>query len=307
MPERGWSAATWGLFLVVAVIWGFNYIFANLGLEFSSPLWLATLRAAVGVLASAVILAAFGGGRSLDRRGRRDAMLIGIPSITVFFALWFEAASSVLPGFASVVINTLPLWIALLSAPILSHRLTVRHWVSVAVGFAGVVLISQLGALAASSVPPAAVLELLFAAISWALATVLFQRRFRREEMLEANVFQLAGGTVGLVVLTLVLAPTPLPTIGPGLLLTVGYLGILGTAVGYSIWLDLLGRTRAATLGAYLFVVPVVALAASALIFHERLSYLQLVGVVLVLASIYGIGRAPGASDPVRASEPRGN
>jgi drug/metabolite transporter (DMT)-like permease len=306
VPERGWSATTWGLFLVVAVIWGFNYIFANLGLEFASPLWLAMLRAAVGVLASAAILAAFGGGRTLDRRGRRDAMLIGIPSITVFFALWFEAASAVLPGFASVVINTLPLWIALLSAPILSHRLTARHWMSVAVGFAGVVLISQIGTLADSSVPPAAVLELLLAAISWALATVLFQRRFRREEMLEANLFQLTGGTIGLVVLVLVLAPTPLPTWGAGLLVTVAYLGILGTAVGYSIWLDLLGRTRAATLGAYLFVVPVVALAASAVIFHEHLSYTQLIGVVLVLASIYGIGRAPGAADPVRPSDPSG-
>ncbi len=225
-------------------------------------------------------------------------MLIGIPSITVFFALWFEAAAAVLPGLTSVVINTLPLWIALLSAPILSHRLTGRHWASVAIGFIGVLLISGIGTLAGSGIPLAAVIELLLAALSWALATVLFQRRFRREEMLEANFFQLSGGTIGLVILTLILAPTPLPTLGLGLLATVAYLGILGTAVGYSIWLDLLGRTRAATLGAYLFVVPVVALVASIVIFHEQLSYVQLVGVVLVLASIYGIGRAPGASDP---------
>jgi O-acetylserine/cysteine efflux transporter len=298
VPARGWSWTTWGVFLLVAVIWGFNYIFVNLGLDYASPLWLATLRAAVGVAASAAILVAVGGERKLDRRGRRDAMLIGIPSITVFFALWFEAAASVLPGLTSVVINTLPLWIALLSAPILSHRLTGRHWASVALGFVGVLLISQIGTLAGSGLPLGAVIELLLAAFSWALATVLFQWRFRREEMLEANLFQLSGGTVGLVILTLILAPTPLPTMGLGLLATVGYLGILGTAVGYSIWLDLLGRTRAATLGAYLFVVPVVALLASILIFHEQLSYTQFVGVVLVLASIYGIGGARGASDP---------
>jgi drug/metabolite transporter (DMT)-like permease len=33
------------------------------------------------------------------------------------------------------------------------------------------------------------------------------------------------------------------------------------------------------------------------LIFHERLALLHILGVVLVLASIYGIGRAPGSSD----------
>ncbi len=64
MPARGWSWTTWAVFLVVAVIWGFNYIFVNLGLEFASPLWLATLRAAVGAAASAVIVVAVGGNAS---------------------------------------------------------------------------------------------------------------------------------------------------------------------------------------------------------------------------------------------------
>jgi probable blue pigment (indigoidine) exporter len=282
---------------VVVLVWGLNYLFVNTGLQFTGPLWLATLRAAFGVLASAALLAFLGGGRRLDRRSRRDAFLLGIPNITAFFGLWFVAARSVLPGVAAVVIYTFPLWVALLSAPVLSHRLTFRHWVSVVVGFAGVALISQIGTLTGSHIALPAILELVVAALAWALATVVIQRRFRREEMLEANLFQLLGGFVGLLAVTLLLTPVPLPPMVPELWATVVWLGVLGTAVAYSVWFDLLGRTRAATLSAYLFLVPVVALTASAVVFHERLSYLQLVGVVLVLASIYGIGRAPGGSD----------
>lgn len=308
MPVRSWSTTTRGLFLVVALVWGLNYIFVNVGLSLSGPLWLATMRAALGTLGSAAILAVIGrGGRTLDKRGRRDALLLGIPNIAVFFALWFDAARTVLPGVAAVVIYTYPLWVALLSAPVLSHRLSGRHWVSVGAGFLGVALISQVGALVGASVPLGAILELLGAALAWAVGTVVIQRRFRPEEMLEANLYQLIGATAALFALTLVLEPTPLPRFGPELYASVAWLGLLGTAVAYSVWFDLLGRTRAATLSAYLFVVPVVALVASALVFHERLSYLQIVGVVLVLASIYGIGAAPEPPElpATRGTEPR--
>jgi drug/metabolite transporter (DMT)-like permease len=289
----------------VAVVWGLNYIFVNLGLAFSGPLWLATLRAAFGLIGSAAILAVVGRTRKLDRRGRRDALLLGVPNITVFFALWFLAAGQILPGVAAMIIYTYPLWVALLSAPVLSHRLTRRHWASVAIGFAGVALISQIGSFAGGAIPVVPILELLVAAFAWAMATVVIQRRFRPEEMLEANFFQLVGGAAGLLVLTLALTPSPLPAVTqPGLWVTVIWLGILGTAVAYSIWFDLLGRTRAATLSAYLFLVPVVALAASAAIFHERLSDFQLVGVMFVLVSIYGIGRAPVSSDLTLPQKP---
>lgn len=297
MADGGWSGTTRGLFALVALVWGLNYIFVNVGLEFSGPLWLATVRAVFGLFGSAAILAVVGRRRKLDGRGRRDALLLGVPNITVFFAFWFLAAGSILPGVAAVIIYTFPLWVAVLSAPVLAHRLTARHWVSVAAGFAGVVLISQVGLSAGERVSLGPVVELLIAAFAWAMATVLIQRRFHRDEMLEANVYQLVGGTAGLLILTLVVAPVPLPSFQPELWVTVVWLGILGTAVAYSIWFDLLGRTRAATLSAFLFLVPVVALTASAVIFRERLSYVQLVGVALVLASIYGIARAPGGSE----------
>jgi len=293
VADAGWSGTSRALFLVIALVWGLNYIFVNLGLAFSGPLWLGTLRAAFGLLGSAVIFAFVHPRGKLDRRGRRDAFLIGLPNITVFFTCWFLAAGEVLPGVAAVIIYTFPLWVAVLSAPLLGHRLTARHGVSVAACFAGVVLISQLGFVGGETVPLAPVVELLVAAFAWAMATVVIQRRFHRDEMLEANVYQLVGGAVGMLAVTLLFQPIPLPDFQPVLWASVGWLGVLGTAVAYSIWFYLLGRTRAATLSAYLFLVPVVALAASAMIFHERLTVVQLAGVVLVLASIYGIARAP--------------
>ena len=304
VAPASWSWTTRFLFLFLCFVWGFNFLFIRVGLGSASPLWLSLMRAAVGTAATAVLLTPLRAWGRLDARGRRDALLLGIPNTTAFYALLNLSIESVLPGLAAVVIYTFPLWVAVLSPWLLRHRLTVRHWAAVATGFLGVALISQVWSSLDTGNSFVAILELLFAALAWAMGTVFFQRRFSRDQMREANAFQLFGGTAGLFVLVFVLAPAPLPRLDTGLGVTLVWLGVLGTAFAYVIWFDLLGRTRAATLSAYVFLVPVVALIGSALFFGERLSAVQLLGVGLVFVSIYGIGRAPGANEFVTDEEP---
>jgi drug/metabolite transporter (DMT)-like permease len=305
MADDGWTWSVRLVFLLLVVVWGLNYPFVNLGLHSASPLWLASLRAGLGAATTVGIVTARRAWGTLDRAGRQDALLLGIPTTALFFGLWFWAARLVTPGIAAVVIYTFPLWVALLSYPILAQRLRPLQWGAVALGFVGVALISQVGTAGSTTVPLSAGAALLGSALAWALGTVLFVRRFRREQMMEANAFQMVGGTVGLLGATLVLAATPLPSPTPDLVFAAVWLGVLGTSIAYAIWFMLLGRTRASTLSAYLFLVPVVALAVGALYFGERLAWVHVLGVVLVLASTYGIARAtapahsPGPTQPL--------
>jgi drug/metabolite transporter (DMT)-like permease len=291
VADAQWTWLTRLAFLVLATCWGLNYPFVALGLQSAPALWLAFLRAAVGLGATAALVTGVHGWGTLDGPGRRDAAALGLLNTGAFFGLWFWAAEFVTPGIAAVVIYTYPLWVAILSIPVLQSRLAGLQWASIAVGFVGVAVISQIGIAGSRTLPLAAGVALGLAAISWAIGTVLFRRRFSGREMLEANVFQLAGGTAGLLVATVAVSPTPLPGLSVNLAIAVLWLGVVGTALAYSIWYTLLGRTQAATLSAYLFLVPVVALAASAVFLGERLSAYQFVGVGLVLVSIYGVSR----------------
>jgi drug/metabolite transporter (DMT)-like permease len=290
-----WSWRLRGLVLLLSVLWGFNFVFIKVGLADAGALWLALLRAGVGAGSTAALVYAFGAHGRLDGKARRDALLIGIPSTTGFYALLFSGLDAVLPGFASVLVYSFPLWVAILSPWALGHPLTRRLGGALAVGFAGVILVSQPWGDFGGRISTVPVVELLAGAFSWALGTVLFQRRFPREQMVEANVYQLLGGTAGLAVVVAILAPSPLPAWTPGLFAVLLWIGVAGTAIAYTVWSYLLGHTRAVTISAYLFLVPVVTLIASAAIFHELLDPVQLLGVGLVLVSIYGIGSAPGA------------
>lgn len=292
-PRGPWADRL--LFLFLTVVWGLNFVFIRNGLADSGAFWLALLRGGVGTAATAVVVTALGSWRRLDARGRRDALLLGLPNTTAFYGLLFVAAQSVLPGLAAVLTYTFPLWVAVMSPSLLGHRLTRWHYLAVGIGFGGVALIAEVWSTLGRSVSLLAIVELLGAALAWAVGTVLFQRRFHRTEMLEANAFQLIGGSVGLLVLVLLFVPLSPPTLSVPLGISLAWLGILGTAAAYTIWFTLLGRTRAATLSAYVFLVPVVALIASAFLYSERLDPIQLVGVALVFLSIYGIARTPDA------------
>jgi drug/metabolite transporter (DMT)-like permease len=291
MPWNAPDARTLAGFGVLVLAWGLNYLFVRLGLGYSPPLWLAFLRAGLGALGVVIALAVVRGFGTLSRADRLDAVLIGVPTFGLFFGFWFVAAVSILPGEAAVFVYTFPLWVTLLSVPVLGQRVGPGHVAAVLGGFLGVTLVTSPWNVGGPSLPWIPVLELLAGALSWAIGTVLAQRRFRREQLREANAYQLIGGTAVLLAGSLLLEPNTLPTPAPALLVAVLWLGLVGTALGYAIWFHLLGRFRAPVLSAYVFLVPVVALVASVLLLGERLGSVQIVGVILVVLSLLGIGR----------------
>ncbi|MCW6168029.1 MAG: DMT family transporter [Thermoplasmatales archaeon] len=236
------------LFLTMTIAWGINYIFVVIGLDYVTPLWLAGLRAAVGAIVVFAFLRATHHPRVLDAAGRRDALIVGLPTTAAFLGLWFYAAASVPAGETAILIYTFPLWVALLSPWVLGHPLSGRHWLAIGIGFAGVVLISQPWSLGAGA-----------------------QRRFPSlNEMSEANVYQMAGGAAALVAAAIVVNHSQLPVPSPVLGLVLVWIGVVGTGFAYIVWYRLLSRIRAATLSAYTFVVPMITVIASSIVFQER-------------------------------------
>jgi drug/metabolite transporter (DMT)-like permease len=147
----------------------------------------------------------------------------------------------------------------------------------------------------------APVLEALGGAVAWAFGTVLFRRRFTGAEVPGANLWQLLGGTLSLSLAGAVLEPHGFELTIP-LVPIVLWLGVVGTAIAYSIWFWLLDRHGAVRLSAYVFLVPVVALVASVLVFEETIDPIEGVGIVFVLVSLYGTATGFGTSaDPPRS------
>ena len=301
MEATPWSARDVLLLGLTIVAWGSNYLFVKIGLGVASPFWLAALRAGVGLLALAAFWSWLPRGPPLEAAKRRDALLLGLPNTAIFLGLWFSAEEAVPPGQAAVLVYTFPLWVALLSVPVLRARLGPRHWSSISLGFVGVLAVSQPWQTGGRGTPLLAVVELLTAAFSWAFATVLFQRRFARSELAQAYGYLVLAGSVALLAFAGVTGYGRPPTDSATLWIAVAWLGGFGTAFAYAVWFHLLGKVPAAALSAYAFLVPLVALGASVVLLGERLTIVQAVGVAAVVIGIYGVtrARAGGAPAPI--------
>jgi probable blue pigment (indigoidine) exporter len=295
------------LYLGMVLAWGLNFIFVKIGLADSPPLWLAALRSLLGTAGVSIVLLVRRSSVRLSRAERRDALLLGVPMTALFFGLWFTAATQVPPGQTAVLVYTFPLWVVVLSFLVLREPAAHLTWVSVLVGFLGVVLIEQPWTGSSVKLPPLALAELLLAAACWALGTVLLKSRIPPPGLRAANAYQLLGGGALLVLLAAVLEPHPSIVLTSSFVLSLLWLGLLGTAVANMVWFLLLERFPASTVSTWAFLTPVVALVASVVIFGEGLNDLQIVGVVVVLGAAFVISRTAASKlDPLARPSDRG-
>jgi len=289
-------------FATILVIWGLNYPFIQAGLSYSPPVWLAALRASSGLLTSLALFLVLRTQGQIDLRQKIVALLIGIPGIGFFFGFWTIGETILPAGEASVLIYTFPIWTLILSLPILGDRPTPVKIGAALLGFAGVALVARVGTTSATG-DFVAISILIVAGFSFALDNVLFKRLFKGDQLLRANVWQLAGGSAFLTAWASLGEPAAAIHWTLALAGAIIWVGVLGTAIVFVLWFTLLSRYNASSLTAYTFLVVVVALVGSFFILGQTIDGVQVVGVLALIVSIYLTSRVEKHSTRLRGLE----
>ncbi|WP_168193184.1 EamA family transporter [Rhodophyticola sp. CCM32] len=68
--------------------------------------------------------------------------------------------------------------------------------------------------------------------------------------------------------------------------LSVIYVALVSTVLGYSLWGALLSRHRAADITPFALLIPVVGIATAALVLGERLSLVEVIGALVIMAGL---------------------
>ena len=83
--------------------------------------------------------------------------------------------------------------------------------------------------------------------------------------------------------------------------ISVVFLGVGCSGLGYLFWYGALERLEASRVAAFLYLEPLVTVGAAALILGERASWLTLLGGTVVLAGVLLVERAPRPRIPLEA------
>jgi drug/metabolite transporter (DMT)-like permease len=267
----------------VYLIWSSTYLAMRIGVAELPPLGMASLRFAAAGLALLAIAKQRGAAWPSRRQWLR---VIPIGALLFLGGNGFVAIAelSVSSGGAAVVCATMPLWTGVLGA-ISGERPTRREWLSLVVGFLGVMVLMGGPSLAGE---PLHIVLIVLAPVSWALGSVLARRTgaVAKLDTFMSSAMQMIAGAV-LLALGALVRGEPLPLhASAGAWLAVAYLFVFGSLLGFTAYNWLLRNSRPVVATSYAYVNPVLAVLLGAALSGEALGWTTLVANVLIVGAI---------------------
>lgn len=276
------------LALLVVVVWGLNFVVIKVGLHNMPPLMLAGLR---------FLLVAFPAIFFVARPKVPLKLLLGYGLTISFgqFAFLFCAINFGMPaGLASLVLQAQAFFTIVLGAFAFGERLQGKQLAGIALAIFGVLVLIE-ASLNGQQVAMTGFMLTLAAALSWACGNIFNKKIMSRAD--SPAVMSLVVWSALIPIIPFFLASLfldgsermmqSLVSLDTTTVLSLFYLAFVATIVGYGIWGTLLGRYETWRVAPLSLLVPVVGLASAAVLLDERLTGLQLLGAVLIMAGLY--------------------
>ncbi len=287
MPLRAGTSplAVAGALGIVYVVWGSTYTAIVYALESMPPLLLSGSRFLVAGAILVVALKLTGAFAHATRRHWAAALLTGVPLLAVGNGGVVWAQQHVASGVAALLIASVPLWIAILDRAVFGRRLSTIAIVGLALGFAGIGILVDVGG--SGGVDPAGAAVLVVAALGWASGTLIARGAPLPPRPLQAASMQmLAGGAVLMVAAAasgeLAETTTPSARSLAGWL----YLVVFGSIVAFTAYGWLLRVAPTGLVATYAFVNPVVAVLLGWLMLGEEIGGRELVAGGVIVAGV---------------------
>jgi drug/metabolite transporter (DMT)-like permease len=289
------TGAAYGALALAAVLWGGSIVAQKLALGSFSAVEASVLRD-IGGLAILLTTWWWQGGTPAKMSGGdlRTLCLLGL-GVLGNHLLILMGLKYVSGAVAGVIIGSAPVVTALLSAVMIQDVPLRSVWAGGLLSCAGVALVSIAGFQAAGEHPVLGSLLVFLGVVSWALYSIGSRAMMDRISPLTVNWTTLLVATV----LQIPLLWTDRKMLDAGAAsvtmpdwLALGYLVVFATAVAQQAWLfgvQGIGPSRASILGN---LTPVAAVALSALILHESVGLVEIVGIALILAGVWVVDRS---------------
>jgi O-acetylserine/cysteine efflux transporter len=269
------------LAVFVALIWGTNFVFIELGLNDLPPFLFASLRFAFAALPLVFFL-------PRPKVPWRYLIAYGVfIGFGQFGLLFWVMGSHISPGLASLVIQVQAVFTILLALMLFKETIRWPQISALVVSFVGILLIAVQGNTDAT---PIGLAVILIAALSWAAGNLVVKRSGKVHIiafLAWSSLFAVPPLALmsyyleGPILITQSLASATWHAWAIVLWQTIG-----NTLIGYGLWNLLLQRHAAALVAPWALLVPVFGMAASGVFLYEAMPWWKWVAAILIIAGL---------------------
>lgn len=282
--------------LAAVVLWGLSFVATKAALREASPITLISTRFALGTAVLLLILAL----RRESLVPPRDAWpmlaLMGFVGIFLHQMIQVHGLTLTTAVRTGWLIGLTPIWSAVLAAVFLGEHFGPRKVIGLVLGTVGALLVITRGELSARMLAlPSTQGDLLVLAstVTWAIYTVLGPKTLKRLGSARATAgAMLAGWAMMIPFFVNTAGWQEYRSLSATAVTAIVFLGVGCSGLGYLLWYAALERIEASQVAAFLYLEPLVTLAAAVAFLGESVSVSTILGGILVLIGVLTVQTA---------------
>lgn len=288
-------------FAIVYVVWGSTYFFIQIAVKDFPPFILGALRFVVagGMMAAWCL---FKGLNIFAAKGIKNAAISGILMLFCGNGIIIWVERSMPSGMVAIMVSSAPLWFVLLDKPKWSENLRSKSIIAgLLIGLAGVILLfseqvtEAMSIQGSKSVEMSSMVMLVFAAITWSGGSLYSNYKSTDDPIIVNSTWQMIAAGIAFIPGIIIrdeFSTFQWKDVSVDAWMAVIYLVVLGSIAGFSAYVWLLKERSAMQVSTYAYVNPVVAVLLGVFFANEKISSIQIIGLIIILASVFMINMA---------------
>lgn len=272
--------------VLFALLWSSAAAATKIALQSAQPFVIAVSRFFIGGIAMLLFAHLIWRKRLPQKKEWLAVSVYGLLNISLYLGLYVVALQEVSAGLGSMAVAVNPVLISILSAAFFDQKMGVKHWLSLILCSAGVV-VAAWPLLQNSFATVNGILIMLVSMLAYSVGAIYFARtKWNDLHILTINGWQTLIGGVLLIPALLFTYKTELNQFDLRFFGGVLWLAVPVSIAAVQLWLWLLKR-NAVTASYWLFLCPVFGFMIAAVGLNEPISFYTVAGVFLVTVGLY--------------------
>jgi len=294
-PNRSMDLSTWGLLLLLGLIWGGSFFFGRIAVQHVPPMTLVLFRVGLAAIALHLAFGRLPGFYQTLTSRWRELLIMGLINNAIPFTLIFTGQTEIGSGLASILNATTPLWtVVIAQVATTDEKITPAKLIGCGLGLAGMVLLIGPAALGLADSPLWAKLAVVGAAISYGFATA-YGKRFKGVSPRITATGQLTASSLIMLPLALIVdRPWTLPMPPFEVIAAMLALALVSTAFAYIVFFRILSVAGATSTSLVTLLVPPAAILLGVLFLGETLSLTEALGLGLIALGLLSLDNRLG-------------
>ena len=295
MVQSRMTAQSWGLLILLSIVWGGSFFFNEILLRELEPLPLVLGRTAIAALMLLAIVYSRGYRMPTAPRLWVAFFVMGFINNLLPFSLIVWGQQYISGGLAAILNATTPLFTIILAHLFTKdERLTLPKLIGGVVGFGGVVVLLGLDESASFGLIGLGQVAVLGAACSYAFAGI-YGRRFRDLPAIIPATGMLTATALMSIPAVVLVQPVGKWQFSAETIWALFGLAVVSTALAYLIYFRILALAGASNVLLVTFLVPLSAIVLGILFLNEQLAGNQFLGMLLIFLGLLTVdGRLIG-------------